>query len=64
MSPEHITGKPVDGHSDQFALAVMAFKMLTGAMPFQGDDIGSLVYQIVHEERPSATKRTPIFVLE
>jgi formylglycine-generating enzyme required for sulfatase activity len=59
MSPEHITGKPVDGRSDQFALGVIAFQMLTGAMPFPGDDVGTLVYQIVHEDRPAATKANP-----
>jgi serine/threonine protein kinase len=57
MSPEHITGKPVDGRSDQFALGVMAFKMLTGEMPFPGDD--AVGYQIVHEERPLATRSNP-----
>jgi serine/threonine protein kinase len=59
MSPEHMSGKPVDGRSDQFALAVVAFQMLTGQLPFQGDDIGALVYQIIHAERPSATKVNP-----
>jgi formylglycine-generating enzyme required for sulfatase activity len=49
----------VDGRSDQFALAVMAFQMLTGQLPFQGDDIGALVYQIIHTKRPSATKVNP-----
>jgi formylglycine-generating enzyme required for sulfatase activity len=59
MSPEHMAGRPVDGRSDQFALAVMAFQMLTGELPFQGDDIGALVYQIIHGERPLATKVNP-----
>src|SRR5579872_2036290 len=59
MSPEHMSGKPVDGRSDQFALAVMAFQMLTGELPFQGEDIGGLVYQIIHAERPSATRVNP-----
>jgi serine/threonine protein kinase len=59
MSPEHMSGKLVDGRSDQFALAVMAFQMLTGQLPFQGDDIGALVYQIIHGERPTATKVNP-----
>jgi len=59
MSPEQITAKPVDGRSDQFSLAVLAFRMLTGGMPFRGEDPGSLVHQIVYEERPSATKANP-----
>ena len=30
MSPEQVQGQPVDGRSDQFSLAVIAFEMLTG----------------------------------
>ncbi len=30
MSPEQIEAKPVDGRSDQFALAVVAYELLTG----------------------------------
>jgi len=36
MSPEQIRGKPVDPRSDIYALAVMAFEMLTGGLPFDG----------------------------
>src|ERR1039457_6402982 len=59
MSPEHITAQPVDGRSDQFALGVIAFQLLTGTMPFTGDDLGTLVYQIVHGKRPLATQSNP-----
>lgn len=34
MSPEHLAGDPVDGRSDSYALALVAFEMLTGALPF------------------------------
>jgi serine/threonine protein kinase len=59
MSPEQITAKAVDGRSDQFSLGVIAFEMLTGAMAFPGDDLGSLTYQIVHGDRPSAIATNP-----
>ncbi|HEU4699105.1 MAG TPA: serine/threonine-protein kinase [Gemmatimonadales bacterium] len=36
MSPEQIRGKPLDGRSDQYALAVLAFEMFTGQLPFAG----------------------------
>ena len=37
VSPEQIEGRPVDGRSDQYALACSAFEMLTGVPPFQQD---------------------------
>jgi serine/threonine-protein kinase len=36
MSPEQIRGKPLDGRSDIYALAVLAFEMFTGQLPFTG----------------------------
>ena len=54
MSPEQITAKAVDGRADQFSLAVVAYQILTGVKPFQGESLPNLVYQIVYEDRPSA----------
>ena len=36
MSPEQIRGKPLDGRSDIYALAVLAFELFTGQLPFVG----------------------------
>src|ERR671916_1168724 len=36
MSPEQIRGKPLDGRSDIYALAVLAFELFTGQLPFSG----------------------------
>lgn len=36
MSPEQIRGRPLDGRSDVYALALMTFEMLTGRLPFGG----------------------------
>jgi serine/threonine protein kinase len=36
MSPEQIRGKPLDGRSDVYAVAVLAFEMFTGKLPFEG----------------------------
>jgi serine/threonine-protein kinase len=47
MSPEQIKATQIDGRSDQFALATMAFQMLTGRMPFKGDTAHTVMYQIV-----------------
>ena len=56
MSPEQVQGQPVDGRSDQFSLAVIAFEMLTGEKPYSGEHLTTVVYKIVAEE-PAAPHR-------
>ena len=53
MSPEQVQGQPVDGRSDQFSLAVIAFEMLTGEKPYTGEHLTTVVYKIVAEEPPA-----------
>ena len=50
MSPEQVQGQAVDGRSDQFSLAVIAFEMLTGEKPYNGEHLTTVVYKIVAEE--------------
>lgn len=50
ISPEQALGKPVDGRSDQFSLAVIAYEMLAGEKPFVAEELASLVYKIAHQE--------------
>jgi len=59
MSPEQVRGDALDGRSDLFALAVIVYEMLTGERPFAGDELGSIVYAIVHETPLPATRRLP-----
>jgi serine/threonine-protein kinase len=52
MSPEQIQGQEVDGRADQFALAVVAYEMLTGEKPFAAEQLATVLYKIVSEEPP------------
>src|SRR5579871_4753120 len=56
MSPEQVQGLEVDGRSDQFSLAVIAYEMLTGEKPYTGEHLTTVVYKIVAEE-PAAPHR-------
>ena len=49
MSPEQVTGQEVSGASDQFSVAVILYQMLTGELPFTGDNPTTILYKIVHE---------------
>ncbi len=56
MSPEQIMTKQLDGRSDQFSLAVIAFELLTGRKPFESDSLPGLIHQILSVEPPSAAE--------
>ncbi|MBZ5583989.1 MAG: protein kinase [Acidobacteriia bacterium] len=59
MSPEQVQGEPVDGRSDQFSLAVIAFEMLTGDKPYTGEHLTTVVYKIVAEQPPQPHRLNP-----
>jgi serine/threonine protein kinase len=50
MSPEQVQGQTVDGRSDQFSLAVIAYEALTGEKPYTGEHLTTVVYKIVTED--------------
>jgi len=59
MAPEQALGKPVDGRSDQFSLAVIAYELLTGEKPFSSENLAGLVYKIAHEDPAPPSRLNP-----
>ena len=57
MSPEQVKGEPVDGRSDQFALAAVAYRMLAGATMFGQHSLATLAYKTVNEPPPPVCTR-------
>lgn len=49
MSPEQLSGKKLDGRSDLFSLGTTMYQLVTGALPFEGDSMANLMYNISQE---------------
>ena len=59
MSPEQASGDAVDGRSDQYSLAVLGYRMVTGEHPFEAETVRALLYKQVFENPPPARDKFP-----
>ncbi|MBZ5711125.1 serine/threonine protein kinase [Nannocystis pusilla] len=51
-TPEQLEGAPTDERTDVFALAVVLFELVTGALPFQGQSYYEIARKIMGEPPP------------
>jgi serine/threonine protein kinase len=60
MSPEQALGNEnVDSRADQFSLAIILYEMLSGELPFKGEQIVQIATQIVHGDPPYIRELIP-----
>ncbi len=57
VSPEQALGHPVTGQSDLYSLGVVLFEMLTGDVPFRGENQVAVAMKHVRDELPDLQHR-------
>src|SRR5919201_1595850 len=59
VSPEQAMGHPVTGQSDLYSLGIVLFEMLTGDVPFKGENQVAVAMKHVREQLPDIQVRRP-----
>jgi eukaryotic-like serine/threonine-protein kinase len=59
ISPEQARGGPVDACSDIYSLGAVLYELLTGDVPFQGDNFVSVAMRHINDPPPSVRERRP-----
>ncbi|MGM0443542.1 MAG: serine/threonine protein kinase [Fibrobacterota bacterium] len=71
MSPEQAAGDSLDYRTDIYSLGILMYEMLTGDVPFSGEQAVSIAYKHVHAtprppsaHRPGIPKRLELIVIK
>jgi serine/threonine-protein kinase len=57
MSPEQCRGREVDHRTDIYSFGIVAYRLLTGTFPFEGDDYMELLVKQMNDEPPPPSSR-------
>jgi serine/threonine protein kinase len=60
LSPESISGNPLDIQSDIYSLGTVLYEMLTGQTPFQGDSPAVLMQRIINDTAQPPSRYTDV----
>src|SRR5438445_2475525 len=60
MAPEQVTGSQVGPAADCYSLATIAYEMLTGVIPFDGEALMELLYAQVHRYPRAPSSRNSV----
>ena len=58
-APEQVSGRPVDGRADQYALACVAYTLLSGSLPFEREEPMAVLYAHLSAPPPRVTSSRP-----
>ncbi|MFD9389475.1 serine/threonine-protein kinase [Streptomyces sp. NPDC060000] len=59
LSPEQLSGRPVDGRSDQYSTGCLVYELLTGRPPFVGDSPFAVMHQHISQEPVAPSRLRP-----
>lgn len=60
MAPEQAAGKRVDARSDLFSLGSVLYRLVTGKLPFPGDNVMAVLSALASQTPPSARSINPL----
>jgi serine/threonine-protein kinase len=59
LAPEQLQGEPADPRTDLYSLGIVAYELLTGRVPFDGETQMAIAYRHLRDRVPRASARNP-----